>query len=405
MAPLFERSYTDLVGEMVLDLSSETRITRTSPGSKARSIIEIVSRNLNQAYKIFDLNFARAFLSGATGRYLDFIGEILGISRLGSEIANASSTAQIVKFFVDHGTFGDINNNSVIIIPAGTIISSQGNSSGILYKVTNGVVLPTSGTEQFISVIAITPGESSNVGSETLRFHNFTNYTDTINNSLKVINISGIFNGAETENDTNYKFRISKSALGSESANQTAILLAALSVPGVANIVLQNRSSGIGTFKLIVKAVTSTVSQNLLDQIKANVDLVTAEGIIGTIDRPDQTGMSFTISIIYRNGIGDVEKDAIEEQIRLTITNYVDNLDIGEEFILNQIIDNILSVSPNIKDIGKPNTPIDEIFIYKETKLRDNKIRQELFNNYSPTQTERLIIEPTLSVPIVIIRK
>lgn len=401
---LFERSFSDLVGEMVIDLTSNSRITRTSPGSKARAIIEIVGRNLNQAYKIFDLNFARAFLTGASGKYLDLLGEILGISRLGSEIASADSTAAIQKIFVESGTFGDINSNAPIVIPAGTIFSSETDASGITYKLTTGVILSTGASEQFVSVEAISPGEASNVGSEILTFHNFINYTDVANNSLKTLNVAGIFNGADVETDTNYRFRISKSALSSESANQTALLLAALSVPGVANVLMQNRATGIGTFKIFIKSITPNVSQNLIDQVQANIDKVTAEGVRGLADRPTETGISFIISIQYRNGIGDDEKDSIEVQIRSAINDYVNNLDIGEEFILNEVTERILSVSPNIKDIGQPNKPIDQIFVYKETKLRDNKIRQELFDNYTPTLVERVIIEQTITDQVVINR-
>lgn len=401
---LFERSFNDLTGEMVIDLTSNTRITRTSPGSKARAIVEIVGRNLNQAYKIFDLNFARAFLSGASGKYLDLIGEILGTPRLGSEIANADASTAIQKFFVETGTFGNINNSFPIIIPAGTIISSQIDTGGVNYRLPVGVVLSPSASEQFISVEAVSPGDTSNIGSEILAFHSFTNYTDQANGTLKTINIAGIFNGAEVESDINYRFRISKSALASESANQTSILLAALNVPGVANILIQNRSSGIGTYTVFIKSITPSVSQNLIDQVQANIDKVQAEGIIGKANRPNETGMSFIISVTYRNGIGNDEKDAIENQIRLAIADYVNNLDIGEEFIVNEVAKNILAVSPNIKDIGKPNKPIDQLFIYKETKLRDNKIRQELFDNYTPILVERIIIEPSITDQVVINR-
>ncbi len=401
---LFERPFADLVGEMVIDLTSSTRITRTSPGSKARSIIEVVSRNLNQAYKIFDLNFARAFLTGASGKYLDLLGEILSIPRLGSEIASADSESQIQKLFVETGTFGDINGNAPIVIPAGTIFSSQTNAGGITYRMTTGVVLSIGASEQFVSTEAVSPGEASNVGSEILTFHNFTNYTDVSNNTLKTLNVAGIFNGADVETDTNYRFRISKSALSSEAANQTSILLAALNVPGVANVLMQNRSTGIGTYTVFIKSITPTVSQNLIDQVQANIDQVTAQGVRGTADRPNETGMSFVISITYRNGIGDDEKDAIEDQVRLAIADYVNNLDIGEEFILNEVTERILSVSPNIKDIGQPNKPIDQNFIYKETKLRDNKIRQELFSNYTPTLVERVIIEQSITDQVVISR-
>lgn len=401
---LFEKSYNDLIGESMTNLVANTRLTRVSPGSKTRALLETTNRNINQVYQIFDLNFARAFISGATGKYLDFIGEILGISRLGIETAKVNASSQVIKFFVESGTFGDINNNNPIVLPAGTLISTEDGIKGIVYRVTIGTILSVSTDKQFISAEAVSTGEASNIGSETLKFHNFTNYTDTDNNTLKVLNISGIFNGANIESDINYKFRLSKSTLSSEAANQTACLLAALSVPGVANVVMQNRAFGIGTYKVLIKSVTPTVSNSLIESTEAALAAVSAQGILARADRPAETGMAFVITLTYTSGTSNDEKDLIDNQVRLAITNYVDNLDIGEEFILNELIERILSVSGNIKDLGKPNQPIDESHIYIQTKLQDNKVRQLLLSNYAPAETERLIIEPSLAEPITIIR-
>ena len=119
---LFERSYNDLIQEALVDLIRQTRVTRVSPGSKARAILEAASRNLNEAYRTFDLNFARAFLSGAKGRYLDFIGELLGLSRAGTEVAKTSATAQNIRFFVEVNNFGSINDGDSFVVPSGKVI-------------------------------------------------------------------------------------------------------------------------------------------------------------------------------------------------------------------------------------------------------------------------------------------
>ncbi len=402
--PIFARDFNNLLADSLAELTDSTSLTRTSPGSKIRTILSTVNRRLSEGYQDFDINFARAFLSGADGKWLDLIGELLGIPRLGVSVAQTTDTAQIVKFYVDSGNFGDINNGSDINLPANTILSTLDNQQGTLYKILQAATLVSSQSELFISVVAITPGESSNIGANSLTFHSFTNYTDSANKTLKVNNIANIFNGSDVESDTNYKFRISRSALSSEAANQTSIILAALSVPGVANVILQNRAEGIGTYRIIIKSITPSVSTNLIDNVNAALSRVTAEGVRGLVSRPLETGMTFLLTLTYKNGIGDDEKDAIDVQVRNSITDYVDNLDIGEPFILNQLVDRVLSVSSSIKDIGEPNKPIDDMFVYRETRLNDNKIRQELLANYTPQGNERIIIEPSISTPITIIR-
>jgi uncharacterized phage protein gp47/JayE len=402
--PLFERSFNDIVGDAILDLTTNSRINRISPGSKARAILEAVSRNTNQAYQVFDLNLARAFLSGASGTYIDLIGELMNTPRLGTATAQASASSKVIKFFVDTGNFGGINGGGSISIPAGTLISTSSNNGGVVYRMPTGVTLTNSLSELFIAVEAVSPGEFANVGAGSLRFHNFTNYVDNANNTLRVVNLSGIFNGANTEDDINYKYRVSRSALSSEAANQTAVLLATLSVPGVANVLLQNRAFGIGTFKVLIKSITPSVSEALLDNVQASIESVSALGTKPLADKPNETGMAFTVTVFYQNGVSEAEKDNIEIQVKSSMSDYVNGLDIGEEFVVNELVERVLSVSSSIKDIGTTSKPFDTMSVYKETRLRDSKIRQELIANYIPISIERIIMEPSLQEPITIIR-
>ncbi len=403
--PLFERSASDILQSAILDLTSNSRVTKITPGSKARAILESVSKNLNSAYKTFDINLTRAFLSGATGQYLDLIGELLNTHRLGTTIASASATAKVVKFYVASGVFGDINGGSSITIPAGTIVSTQENNTGILYRVVTGVTCSFSASEQFISVEALGPGETSNVGQELLSFHNFTGYSNNNDKTLLVKNVSSIFNGSNIEDDINYKFRISRAVLTAEAANQTAVLLTCLSIPGVSNVVLQNRHTGIGTFKVLIKSITPSVSPGLIEDVQSQLSLISALGIYPVADKPKETGMQFVITIKYNDGVSAEEQDAIEDQVRVNVTDYVNNLDIGESFILDRLVSQVISTSSSIKDIGAASgVPIDQMFIYKETRLRDSKTRNTLLDNYVPRQDERIIIEPSLSEPITIFR-
>ncbi len=403
--PLFERQATDILQLAISELTNNSRINRVSPGSKARAILETVSNNLNIAYKTFDTNLTKAFLSGASGQYIDLIGELVNTPRIGSSVARASSSAKVIKFYVKTGTFGDINSGLSITIPANTILSTRSDGNGVNYKTTSGIVLTNSASEQFVSVEATVPGEVSNLGNGTLNFHNFANYSDSSNNTLLVTNISGIFNGSNIEDDINYKFRISRSVLSAEASNQTAILLAALSTPGVANVILQNRFMGIGTFKLLIKSITPSVPLSLIDDVQASISQVCSLGVYPIADKPKETGMQFVLTVIYNNGVSSDDQDSIESQIRSNISDYVNNLDIGQDFIFNQVVEQILSVSPSIKDIGSVGNPIDQILIYKESRLQDAKIKNTLIGNYSPAQDERVIIEPSLLEPITIFRK
>ena len=96
--PFFNRTYQENLGACLEDLSVGTNISRLSPGGKARAILESVNKRLDEAYDIFDLNLARAFVSSAPGQFLDLIGEILGVTRESAISASVDDSTEIIKF-------------------------------------------------------------------------------------------------------------------------------------------------------------------------------------------------------------------------------------------------------------------------------------------------------------------
>jgi len=403
--PLFARSYNELMVDSLDDLNTNTNLTKLGPGGIARGIIEAVNKRLNEAYEIFDLNLARSFVSSSNGQLLDLIGYLLGCVRDTSLSALITSNMEVVKFYVDSGTFGNINSNNDIVINQGLIISTQSNQGGVRYKTLEMVVLPSSGDSQFISVEALLPGTDSHLGTGSLVNHSFIGYTDYLNKTLKVTNAHSISNARNLESDANYRYRIVNKVLEAEAANLTAIRLACLSTPGVADIVLIPRYRGIGTFGVIIKATTSTVSQTLIDEVTSTLQRVLAYGNIAYVIGPLETGISMKVTIWYGSNITDTEMEDIESNVTTAIIDYVNALDIGQTLYINQLINQLFDVSDSIANFGQPNKPIDELYIYTQTELLETKIRQTLLNDYAPATNERVIIEPSVSVPIVFERK
>lgn len=399
---LFEKTYEEILEESIGDMTSSTRLNKMSAGAKARSFLEVVSRKLNESYRSMDLNMARAFISGSTGKFLDLWGEWLSRPRLGSAAASVSADVKAIRFYVESGTFGAINGAANIVIPAGTIISSQKDGQGVLYKLIAGATLLAASSSTYVSVEAVSPGTDSNVGQGVLKFHSFTSYTDVVNNTLKVVNDQGIFTGRDLESDTNYRFRLINAVTAAEAGNESAVLLAALSVPGVAEVTLIPYARGIGTFDVMVKSQLPTVSQSLLDAVQSSITAVQALGGGGKARKPVEAGLTFSISIKYRSALTPNDRQDIESRIKTNLTDYVNSLDIGEEFVINEAVQRVLEVDERIRDIGTPGTPFDEIALYKPTKLQDNKIKNILLKNYTPASNERIIIEPSVATPITI---
>jgi uncharacterized phage protein gp47/JayE len=407
MPIVFEKSLEKLQSESISELLDSTNITRTTPGSKARSMLQVFNRKLNKAYQDFDINFLRTFLPFAQGRFLDYIGDMLNVPRLGGSRATVTTGSQLFKVTVKTTnlitTFGDLNNGNDILLPVGTVFSTLPQNEGVVYKLSEAIVLSASSNEAFLSIEAVKDGSFSNLSANTLRFTTFADYAS--GTGLVFSNPGVINTGQEIESDTNYRFRISNQSLSAEAANQTALRLALLVIPGVSDLVAIPYSRGIGTFDYLIQTIIPNTPDPVIQACQSAINFVQGHGIDGRAVRPRLTGMTFTLSVTWRNDASASDREAIKRNIVTAIQDYVNNLKIGEEFIYNELIQRILDVDTKIKNIGTANKAIDEIFVYRESKLKDNLLKELLIADYSPEEDERVIIEESVLTPVIILDK
>ena len=70
---------------MLTRMVNTAGVTAVSPGSIARSFLEVINTELQSCYKTFDSYMSQCFLSTATGEYLDKIGILVNCKRLAGE--------------------------------------------------------------------------------------------------------------------------------------------------------------------------------------------------------------------------------------------------------------------------------------------------------------------------------
>jgi len=405
--PLLGRSKERVFGDLLKDIVDNTVISKASVGSKTRVMAEAFSAEFGRMYKKFDLNVAQTFISAAEGKYLDFIGDMMGVERLGQNTAEVSSAERNVKFYVDAGTFGDINGGNSITLTSGTIVSTGSSSSGVLYSVAYNVILSSTLSETYVPVRAVKAGSDANVGARQLRYHNFTNYSDSGNNSLNVINDAEVIKGEDGELDTNYRFRISQQTLAAESANMTAVRLAVLTTPGVADVLVLPFFKGVGTFDILLKSVTPVLPDGLIAAVNESIFKVVAQGIDYTVRGPREIGFSAVVTLTMRKKLPSQDETNIRNAVTSNLSDYVNGLDIAEDLIVNEMVERVMSTPDEIKNVGVASKPFDNLYIYKPTRLEDNKVRNTLIGDYSPQEDERVIIETQYAgnTPILVTTK
>jgi len=403
------RTYGDIIDNALRQLTQETNITQLSPGAKARAILEIVSRQIAEQYQVFDVNLANALLTTARGEYLNYIGEIVGIERLQPIAAGTVSGSQNVIFYTNMPTFGSINGGNPITIPKGTALwtseTTVGSDDSVYYYVDEETVLPSAANQQAIPVTASQQGSTFNIGQDTLVNHNFENYSDFANGTLLVRNRAAITSGRSIESDEDFRYRISKQVTASEMGNETAIRLAALSVPGVADVSVVPYVRGLGTFGVYIKSLDARVADELVSAVQDTVDQVQSFGNRGFALKPKEIGIEMVLSLTYRETITSRDRASINRDVVGAMYDYINNLDIGEDFIINEVIQRVMQVDDRIKNVGTARKPIDDLKMWKTSRTADNRVRYTLSDDYTTAFDEKVLVEYSLITPITVINK
>lgn len=388
-------------------LNSYTGLTFLSPGSKARQLVEILTEELGLEAEKFDANVGAALLRGASGVLLDYIGEILGVQRMRSEKAEVFEEEKNFFFYTLEPTFGDINNGEDIIIPAGKMLCYNTEEPGpnqVAYTNVEVVSLPRLENQVFFAASARESGEKSNIGGNSIAFHDFRNYSDSLSRSLLINNSESITYGRDTESDDNYRYRIQKEKISAEAGNETSIRLALLLVPGINDIVRIPYLRGIGTVDWLIQSTSPLVSEALVSIAQEVVEDKQSSGMGNIVRSPNVIGTEVGFSLSYKTSLEDREKEKIKTEVRKNVMDYVNNLSIGENFIVDQVVRVVLNSSDQIESMGAENSSsnFSYIFLHKRSAYSNSIIRKTLTTDYKAKSYERVILEPRVEVPVVI---
>jgi hypothetical protein len=404
MVDIFEDKYNSLVSDALRELRTYTDINQLAPGSKARTLLEIINRELGSAYTTFQNEHLQTFVRYATGQNLELIGELLGLTKNQATRNEITEADNIQKFYVsNNGNFGSINEiNGVptsFTIPAGTEVYTKSRSAGeqlIVYRLVDDVVCNAVATVAYGAVRAVEYGVNSNVGPGSLVLHDYELYADYLNNSLKTTNIESIATATDSETNESYRYRIINQTLASEAANATAIRMACLTTPGVADVLLDEFSQGIGSGRAYIKGVTPVVSEAVIAATQLNVTKVRAFGNSIEAKAPNTVGVEMVLGLNLFKRMTAVEEADLVNRTRDTLYQYINSLDINEALDVDMIIRKVLSVDSNIKSIGTPLRPIENLYVWKYSAAEDNRVRREALSGYVAKNFERIIVEYTI---------
>jgi len=403
MANIYENKYNDLLSSALAELTTKTDITQLGPGTKARTLIEVVMREISNTYTQLNIELANVFVSSASGKNLDFIGELVGLTRWRANRNVSLAEAKVQKFYVEDGIFGGINDGYSFTIPKGTRVYTRQTSPQELpveYILTADVFCDLSLSEVYASIKSVEFGGASNIGAGSLVVHDFSVYSDYLNGTLKTINIDSIIQAINDESDETFRYRISSQALSGESANATAIRLAALSVPGVSDVILEEYTRGIGTGSVYLKSVVPVVSESLKVAVQDMVNQVAAYGNLIQVRSPSMIGIEIDLTLNLYRRLPVLEETTLKNRVRDALYRYFNNFDINQSLEPSEIVRVVLGVDSNIKSTGSLVKQIDRLYVWKDSPAENSRMCREVLEGYVTKNFERITVEYTVEDPI-----
>jgi len=360
------------------------RVSLFSPGSTVRALLETANRHLEGFYESLSANHAMAFLSQATGPYLDLHGSLFGMDRIAPQIAVVRAEDHAIRFYVATGTLydrlpktGDLNHG---LIPAGTTISSSDGT--IVYTVDTDVTFERTAKEVFAPASASDAGVEANVGAHTLQAHNL-GLEDVL-----VTNPISIQTGLTTETDEAFRGRISQRVLSSQGGNETAIRLTALSSPGVADVIIDEYAFGAGSFRLVLIPLGNRVPVEVLRDVRRRIESTVAFGTYFQLEEPKYRRFSTIIKLVMPNataGVLNLARNAVQREV----LGYLGDIRPGGTLIIREMQARIQQAHPDIRD-----SRIEALCVGG---------RQQLLHNISLNSSELFLPDTGLSDPVRVI--
>jgi uncharacterized phage protein gp47/JayE len=413
------RNYLNIVEDGRTRLEQNSPVNNFNPQGISKAFLYILGVEMERYYDSLEYIYKAIDPTKATGTDLDKIGYLVGESRTNSITPSDYSTTNFY-FYIDprinmkissiikrNYTYEErstlvskgflVNDNNgepqTIIIPKDTVI--QNFDGSVSYTTINSVNLEDA--DSYVGVIATNTGPTFNIQTNTLVSHTLQQIPELrkISQFIKCSNRFPIQNGRYSLNDEEFRYKIS-TARSAIRANELSIRRAALSIPGIRDILFEKNKYGNGTVSIIVDGISPLTSQGLIDAVKEKIQQDLSYGDIVFVDRPSYIGIELDIGIITKIGVTD--DLSVRQQVRSSIIQYINDLPIGGEIIWNQIIDVVMDVE-GVEDM------IPKIFKYGEYDIFNKINRNQVilrFQNQRADYTEKFYTDSGLvSVCIV----
>jgi uncharacterized phage protein gp47/JayE len=326
------KSKSDILINILNSLQKDAGISAVYPGSIARAFAEAFSSEVSDLYEALRFNITQSNLSSASGRNLDLIGDLYGVSRKSiTDYASEDRQSFNIEFFIDkpHSTSITIPKDVLVYNDVSNFISTQYG-----FRLAGDVVIPIGSTRAYGRV---EPNFSDNAyvaPINSLTKHNFFSPAGVI---LFCNNPKEVYSNINSESDSNFRRRIIASIKSKAIGSAESVRFAALSVRGVRDVRIREGSYGIGSCDVVVVPETTSGLSNLPQNVLIAVNAVKPVGIKLNIRIAEKVTVSVGATIRIPMGVSETLSSGIRNQASLFIKRYLNSLTIGDSVSIREI--------------------------------------------------------------------
>lgn len=253
-----------------------------------------------QALYIYaDWALTQSFPQSAAGKYLDYHGQLRGITRKSGHKAGG-----ILRFKIDSARAEPLR------VPAGTVCTTAGL---VRFVTTEDALIRAGALYADAAAEAEIVGTAGNVPAERI-----TNMTRAPVGVTGVTNPAAFAGGSGEEDDESLRERILDSFIRlPNGANAAFYELRALSHPGVEAVRVIPRHQGIGTVGVVVSGAGGVPEQALLQEIQDDLDSVREIAVDVTVMAPELERMDLAVRILPKPG---KSFDSAQAAVRTALT-------------------------------------------------------------------------------------
>lgn len=326
MAAIAVKKYKDLLEDMMLwVIAKQSKLTDFNEGSMIRTMLEAIALLAEQLYMKARVGFE------------DGLIDVPFVAFNFNKDPSQKASGEVV--FSRTGTSGIVN------IPIGTLISTE---DGLQFQTTEVAQIADGNNDSgSTDVQAMKAGSLYNVGASTI-----TIIVSPLSGVDTVTNASATSGGLDEETDAAFLERFQQFIEGLGQANKAGLIAGAKSVDGVrsASVVEHFPPSSSYNASVYIDDGAGNASQAMIDEVEdvlIGADTTAspgykAAGINIQVLAPTKVTINITVEV---DDDGTVSREALEYQIEEAVSEYVNNLLIGEDCIRNKIIEAIIALA------------------------------------------------------------